>query len=189
MRSVYLVVFLVLGLFPLRSATLEHLSLDEMAEHSTLIVRGRAAESRTVMSGSLIYTVTRLVVSERWKGRAGADLEVWSPGGRYSDLNQRFAGVPSLRPGAEYVVFLWRGPSGRLHVVGLSQGLLLLQQDREGSLHVRQQLSGGVMLSASTGKAVTVQPLEMRLDELRSRISAVLLHNPGWVEPGERQEN
>ena len=177
MRSVYLVVPLVLGLFPLRSATLEHLGLDEMAEHSTLIVRGRTAESRTVMSGSLIYTVTRLDVSERWKGRTRTELEVWSPGGRYGDLHQRFAGVPKLRRGADYVVFLWRGPSGRLHVVGLSQGLLLLQQDSEGSLHGIQQLSGGVLLSRPSGEPVTVRPLDMNLDDLRGRVGTLLSRN------------
>ena len=172
MRSLYLIALLVLGLFPLRSATLEHLGLDEMAEHSTLIVRGRTAESRTVSSGSLLYTVTRLVVSERWKGRVGAELEVWSPGGRRGNLRQRFAGVPELRPGADYVLFLWRGPSGRLHVVGLSQGLLRLEQDSEGRLRGIQQLSGGLMLSASTGKPVVAPPIEMGLDELRAHVGA-----------------
>ena len=172
MRSLCLIALLVLGLFPLRSATLEHLGLDEMAKHSTLVVRGRAAESRTVRSGSLLYTVTRLVVSERWKGRAGAELEVWSPGGSRGNLQQRFAGVPQLRPGADYVVFLWRGPSGRLHVVGLSQGLLRLEQDSEGRLRGIQQLSGGLMLSASTGKPVVASPSELGLDELRAHVGA-----------------
>ena len=175
MRSVYLVAFLVLGLSPLYAATLEYLGLDNMAEHSTLVVRARAAESRTVSSGSLLYTVTRLVVSERWKGPAGAELEVWSPGGRQGNLRQRFAGVPKLRPGDDYVVFLWRGPSGRLHVVGLSQGLLRLQQDPQGSLRGIQQLSGGLMLSASTGKPVVAKPIDMGLDQLRAYIGAAML--------------
>ncbi len=189
MHSVYLITLLVLGLFPLQSATLEHLGLDEMAEHSTLVVRGRAAESRTVSSGSLLYTVTRLIVSERWKGRAGAELEVWSPGGRQGNLQQRFAGVPELRPGADYVVFLWRGPSGRLHVVGLSQGLLRLQQDREGSLRGRQQLSGGLMLSASTGNPVVAAPIEMGLDELRARVRAVTFSDHGAAGEDTPPEN
>ena len=47
---------------PAAGATLEKLSLDEMARKSTAIVRARIEGSRAVQRGALIYTLTRVSV-------------------------------------------------------------------------------------------------------------------------------
>ena len=63
-------VLLVLVVLPAQAATLELMTLEEMVQQSTAIVRARAGQSRTERSGALLYTVTQLEVLEQWKGTA-----------------------------------------------------------------------------------------------------------------------
>src|SRR5580698_1807744 len=104
------------------AATLQQLSLDQITQSATAIVRARVTGSSASFTGSTIYTHYKLQVSEVWKG-SGA-TEVVLPGGVAGGYRQSFPGVPVLNTGAEYVLFLWRsGSTGITHLVGLTQGL------------------------------------------------------------------
>ena len=94
------------------SATLEKLSLDEMSQRSTVIVRSKVNSCAGEQRGSVIYTRCRVSVIERWKGTAGAQLEFLVPGGTSRGLTQVFTGTPNFAAGSEYVLFLWSGRSG-----------------------------------------------------------------------------
>ena len=163
-----------LGLLPLTAATLEQISLGEMIEQSTAIVRARTAESRGVREGRLIYTLTRLEVIEQWKGEPLNEVEVALPGGSVGGLSQRFGGVPRLEPGSEFVFFLWKGPSGRIQITGLSQGLFAVTRAEEGDLRAARGPSGDLMLAPKTGVAVQDRAIEMPLRDLVATIRSVL---------------
>ena len=114
---------LVLGiccLAPLQSATLERLSLDDMIQKSTAIVRAKVTGSSAGFTGSIIYTHYQLQVSETYKGSAVTDVAV--PGGVAGNLRQIFAGSPTFNVGDESVFLLWTGKSGLTQVIGLTPG-------------------------------------------------------------------
>src|ERR1700689_3728669 len=114
------------------AATLQQLSMDQMTQRSTAIVRARVTGSSASLTGSTIYTHYKLQISETWKGVPGT--EVMLPGGVAGGYRQSFPGVPSLQTGAEYVLFLWKSSStGITHVVGLSQGIFSITQQDDGS--------------------------------------------------------
>ena len=161
-----------LGLVPLSGATLEQLSLGEMIEQSTAVVRARTGQSRGVREGRLIYTLTRLEVIEQWKGEPLNEVEVALPGGSVGGLSQRFGGVPRLEPGREFVFFLWQGPSGRIQITGLSQGLFAVTQAESAELRVTRQPSGDLMLAPETGVVVQGRAIEMPLRDLVARIQS-----------------
>ena len=71
-------------------ATLERLSLDEMASRSTAIVRARATSNSTSYVGSTIYTKTRFEVLDRYKGPEGSEVEVTEPGGTVGQMRQTY---------------------------------------------------------------------------------------------------
>ena len=48
-------------------------------------------------------------------------------------------GSPALRPGIEYVVFYWTGPSGTNYIVGLGQGLFEVHKDPSGEVVLRRR--------------------------------------------------
>lgn len=156
------------------AATLEKLSLDEMIQKSTAIVRGRVVSSRTTQSGPLVYTHWRIQVSQRWKGEPAAEVEVVTPGGTAGGIRQVFPGAPVLAEGAEYVLFLWTGKSRLNHVIGLSQGLFDLKLDGTGNPLLSRPASTEVMLDPKTGREIGDEAVRMRLSELNSRIQRVL---------------
>ena len=68
------------------AATLQQLSLDQMAQSATAIVRARVTGSSASFTGSTIYTHYKLQISETWKGTPGT--EVMLPGGVAGGLRQ-----------------------------------------------------------------------------------------------------
>jgi hypothetical protein len=155
---------------PLPAATLEQMSLDDLVQKSTSIVQGRAGSSRSVQDGALIYTLHKFEVLNRWKGEAAANVEVALPGGSVGGLQQDFGGVPHLESGREYVVFLWKGPSGRTQITGFSQGLFDVVRSSAGNVIVRRKPNADLTLSPGTGKAVENAAIEMPLADLVARI-------------------
>jgi hypothetical protein len=108
---------------PLVATTLQQLSLADLAQQSTSIVRGNLQPSYTALRGSVIYTHYTVQVTEVWKGGGAQTLDVAVPGGVLNGTHQTYSGAPSFVPGQDYVVFLWTSRGGLTQVMGLSQGL------------------------------------------------------------------
>jgi hypothetical protein len=160
-------------MLPSRAATLEQLSLDEMIAQSTAIVRAKVLEGGyTATSNSVIYTHIPIRVSERLKGSLPTN-EVAVPGGSVGQVRQTFEGTPVLKPGEEYVLFLWTSPSGLNQVIGLTQGLFAVAPGESGPTATRRA-SSEHMVARGTGRPVSDQDLVMPLAGLRARIAAAL---------------
>jgi hypothetical protein len=158
-----------------QAATLERLSLDDMIQRSTAIVRGRVTGAYSAFRGSLIYTHYRVQISERWKGGAQSGIEVSVPGGVSGGLRQSYAGVPRLSEGKEYVFFLWTGQTGVTEIIGYTQGLFELPKKNAANVpRAYRAASMETMLDRETGRPVEDEPLDMSLEELSARIARVL---------------
>jgi hypothetical protein len=156
----------------LPAATLERLSLDDLINKSTTIVRGKVLDSYTGMTGPVIYTHYRVQASETLKGAPSMTVEFQMPGGVANNLRQTFAGVPAFKAGDEYVFFLWTGKSGNTQVLGLTQGLFSVAPGGASDPVTTRGASHEVMLDRGTGKQVRDQTLTMHLSELRARVHA-----------------
>lgn len=153
-------------------ATLQQLSMDQMSQLATAVVRARVtgtSASVVASSGtSTIYTHYKLAVSEVWKGSATA--EVMLPGGDFNGRKQSFPGVPELRVGSEYILFLWKSPStGIIHTIGLTQGIFEINRQADGSTVASRRQSGELMLNGS-GNRVSDQAISMKLGDIRTRV-------------------
>ncbi|MBM3811508.1 MAG: hypothetical protein FJW20_07710 [Acidimicrobiia bacterium] len=157
----------------LSGATLEKLSLEEMAQKSTEIVLGRVSSINYQQRGSVIYTVARVQVNERWKGNQAGLVEVWVAGGVSGGLRQVFPGSPQIREGYEYLFFLWTGRSGIPQVIGLSQGLFDLKSNTKGQPEVYRGASTETVLDKG-GRVITDSELRLSLDEMRGFVKRVL---------------
>lgn len=153
------------------AATLQQLSLAQMAQDATAIVRARVTGSSASFTGSTIYTHYKLRISETWKGVPAT--EVLLPGGVAGGYRQSFPGVPALQTGAEYVLFLWTSSTtGITHVVGLSQGIFDVTLQNDGSLQVDRPLIGETMLDAA-GHPARDRAVRMQLSDLKAQALAV----------------
>jgi hypothetical protein len=128
-------------LIPAQGTTLRKASLDDLIYTATSIVRARVTGSSVATKGPLSYTHYSILVLDRWKGPAEDRVDVQVP---VAD------GAPQFSAGAEYVFFLWTGPSGANHVLGLSQGALDVRTDTAGNTTVmRQPNEDGVQMKLS----------------------------------------
>lgn len=168
-----LLVLSMFGLGLLSAATLEQLSLDTMIQKSTGIVGGTVTDVSTELRGPVVYTRYRVQVSERYKGTAGAQMDVFVPGGRYGTLTQTFPGSPALAKGQEYLLFLWAGKSGMRQVVGMSQGLFDVKRESSGEVMVVRRAAEATVVDSS-GKLVEDTPVSLRLREMVDRIQRTL---------------
>lgn len=173
-----LVCLLVAASSTVFSTTLEKLALDDMVLKSTEIVRGRVATVSAAKRGALIVTQVKVTVTERWKGPEAATVELFLHGGTFQGLRQTFAGTPELRPGAEYVFFLWAGKSGQRQIIGLSQGVMDIQVAKtaaSGSPKLTAHRAAlGSMVDPVTHQEVEDQGMTFSLDQLRTQVKRLV---------------
>lgn len=154
------------------AATLQQLSMSQLTQNATAIVRARVTASSASFTGSTIYTHYKLQVSETWKGQPAA--EVLLPGGVAGGYRQSFPGVPSLSVGSEYVLYLWKSPkTGITHLVGLSQGIFNVTQQPDGTLQASRSRIGETMLDGN-GRQVVDHAIQMKLADMKSQVTAAV---------------
>lgn len=157
---------------PAPAATLRQLSMDQMTQSATAVVRARVTGSSASLTGTNIYTHYQLQVSEVWKGATASEVVV--PGGVAGGYRQSFPGVPALQIGSEYVLFLWTSPStGLIHLVGLSQGVFGVSPQTDGTLQASRPLIGEGMHDA-TGRIVIDHAVQLRLSDMKNQVSATV---------------
>jgi hypothetical protein len=167
------------SILPLECATLERLSLDDMINRSSMIVRGKVTASWASFTGSVIYTHYQVQVNEQFKGAPRSSVEVMTPGGAVQGLKQSFSGSPVLNSGDEFVFFLWTSKSGITWITGLTQGLFSLTGDAGSDRMAARTASRELMLDPATSRPVKDGALNMRLSALRSRIAATIAAQGG----------
>lgn len=152
-----------------RATTLQQLSLDDMIQQSTGIVRATVTGSSSGLHGQNIYTFYRLQILETAKGAGSREIEVAVPGGAVNGKREMAVGAPTLAAGSQYVVFLWTGRSGLTQIIGLSQGLFLATPDGSGKIGLVRPAATDLMLDKN-GKPVSEEPLGLEWSDLRTRI-------------------
>jgi hypothetical protein len=171
-RKTHLLAVLALAAPFVPAATLQQLSMDQMTDLATSVVRARVTGVSTAISTAsgvpTIYTHYQLQVSEVWKGSALS--EVAMPGGTVGSQHQEFPGVPELQVGSEYVLFLWKSPTtGTIQTLGLTQGIFEVSGQPDGSIVAHRRQSGELMVDA-TGHRVTDRAVRMGVTQMKARV-------------------
>jgi hypothetical protein len=152
------------------AVTLQQLSLDQMSQSATAIVRARVTSSSASFTGSTIYTHYKLQTTETWKGFPAS--EVLIPGGTANGYRQSFPGVPELQTGTEYVLFLWTSSTGITQLIGLSQGIFNVAQLADGTLQVSRPQIAETILNNS-GQKVADRAVQMLLNDMKSQVNRI----------------
>jgi hypothetical protein len=151
------------------ATTLEQLSMADMIQKSTAIVRAKVTGSNAASRNGTIYTFYHLQVLENLKASTPSSVDVAVPGGALGNVSQSVAGAPVLRPGAEYVLFLWTSKSGLTQIIGLSQGAFDAQTTADGKTVLTRPGISERMLD-SQGRPVIDRGLSLDLNDLRGRV-------------------
>jgi len=158
---------------PTFAATLEKLTVSQMAQQSTMIVRGRVTGCTGETRGSIIYTRCGVAITETWKGTPKSRVEFLVPGGRVQNLSQTFTGAPKFGANEQYVLFLWVGRSGVPQIIGLSQGVFDVSLSSTGTPLVRREPTTEMMVD-SKGKQMRDESVSMTVSELRGLVDQAL---------------
>ena len=172
MRVVAIFVFLASVGSPARATILQRLTLEELVQKSTSIVRARVIGSRAVVRGGDVFTLYDFETLETWKSAAVA-RQVAVPGGVAGGMRQVVAGAPTLRTGRDYILFLWTSRSGVTQLTGMSQGLFSVERTSPGDVRASRPAAGELMLDAA-GSAVRDEALSMSLRELKTEVSKAI---------------
>src|SRR5579863_4359564 len=159
---------------PLPGATLERLSLNDLIQKSTDIVRGTLIGSYADFRGTVIYTHFKLQVTDRWKGASQSSVEVLVPGGAARGFRQDVTGAPKLVTGQDYLLFLWTSKSGATYLTGWGQGVLNLTKDGTGNLVASRPAIDETILDPSTWLVVKDEGLQMSYADITAQIAATL---------------
>ncbi len=175
MRSVSLLMASLAMLLPARATTLLRLSMDDMIQQSTAIVRAKVTGSSSAFRGQDIYTYYQLQILEAVKpgGQTSTQTEVAVPGGIAGGVRQVVAGAPTLTVGGEYVLFLWTSRSGLTQAIGLSQGLFSVAYDASGNASVSRPAAASTMLDIN-GNVASDQAVSLKWSDLRTHIQQKL---------------
>ena len=159
---------------PAEATTLQQLSMAEMAQKATAIVRAKVTGSIEVLRGTDVFTVYQLDTLETVKAPNGIKpLDVAVPGGVAAGMRQVVAGAPVLHTGQEYVLFLWTSRAGLTQIMGMSQGLFTVERTPAGDVMATRAAAGEQMLDGA-GRAVRDETLSMSWAELKSKVMKTL---------------
>ncbi len=130
--------------------------------------------------GTDVYTYFQLQVIETWKSAGQKTLPRRSPfpaARRRRGIRQSVTGAPELKPGQEYVLFLWTSRSGLTQVIGLSQGLFKVSEEGSGGgtgVAVVQRPAASELMLDRSGLRVEDQAVSMQLPDLRTHVRQAL---------------
>jgi hypothetical protein len=174
------------------ATTLVRMSLDQLAEASTEIVRGHVVSQQTLWNPerTRIYTYTTLALEQTYKGNPPSALVVQQPGGTIGKVRVFVAGTIQFHLQAGYVLFLERSPAdpSKFLPVGMMQGAYRIYHDAKtqeeklilplGSLTRGAPASGAGSVIA--GPAVPVRQFQ---SEVSAALSAPLTIPRGTAIP------
>src|SRR5579863_8687179 len=93
---------------PVRATTMVRMSLEQLSQASSVIVRGHvvSAETRWNSDHTRIMTFTTVAVDQTMKGSPGATIVVQQLGGTVGNRHVYVPGSARLAPQASYLLFL-----------------------------------------------------------------------------------
>jgi hypothetical protein len=165
---------------PTGATTIVQLSLDQLVQASSLVVRGRAMAQQSTWNAqrTSIVTLTTIAVEQAVKGEASGTIVVEQPGGAVGSYRVGVPGTVHFQPNTSYVLFLEPAPPEPQQlvphylVVGLLQGAYRIYTDRvTGEERVIRPL-GGVVYSNPESQSLTAGTFPVR--EFRSELESVL---------------
>jgi hypothetical protein len=160
------------------AATVEAMTLNDMAQRAQMIVIGRVVGLRADWNArrTRIYTYVTLEVERFLKGGAGErEITVRHWGGEVGAFRSLVPGSPQFVVGEEVLLFC-AGTRARVPtVLGLALGKFTITRDRQGTRILRRDISGLVLANyRSDSRPVGSPPTRYRLSDVESRIQTAL---------------
>lgn len=173
-----IVLAIVVSAMPAHAATVEAMTLQEMAQRADFIFIGRAVSSHADWNvrRTQIYTYTTFQVERFLKGGTGSEqvtLRLW--GGQLGPMRAIVPGTPSFAPGEEVLLFCVGSGARIPTLLGLAMGKFTLTRDDGGETILKRDISGLILRNYRTGsEPAGTPPTRYQLAEVEARIDQAL---------------
>ncbi len=160
------------------AATVEAMTLEEMARRADMIFIGRSVGSRADWNAqhTRIYTHTSFEVERFLKGGAGErsmTIRLW--GGQLGPLRSVVPGTPDFTNGEQVLLFCVGSGARVLTLLGLALGKFTLTESDAGERILKRDISGLILVNYRTDSIEAGSPpTRYLLSEVESRILAAL---------------
>ena len=180
-KALYLLGVISLVLVPgtkSEGATVEAMTLEEMAQRADMIFIGRSIGSRADWNAqhTRVYTHTTFEVERFLKGGAGErsmTVRLW--GGQVGPLRSIVPGTPDFTNGEQVLLFCVGSGARVPTLLGLALGKFTLSVDDAGERILKRDISGLILVNYRTDSVQAgTPPTRFLLSEVESRISAAL---------------
>ena len=171
-----------LAVLPGLGAVAPRYSLEDLVDHSEIIVEGTVTKSWSAwdQKHQFIWTHYDIQVMDWVRGSGGGSVVVSEPGGSVDGIYQQASGFVPYTAGEHLVLFLYRTPIGYMRSTGAQQGKLKI----DGSGRVKLDLAGIAVADGSgprrtdlsTTRLSTLEGLQ--LAEAKSRIRVLARVRP-----------
>jgi hypothetical protein len=168
---------LLLALWPAtgQATQIERRTPRQLGEQAEVVVRGHVESSESFWNEkhTKVFTRTRIVVDETYKGDPGPAVDVIQLGGVIDNLRVTVHGAPQWRVGQEVLLFAEPYDEIDYRVSGFCQGKFRVMRDElTGEAYIQTPPAGGVEVlgaPATGGRAAAPDHWGTPLDEFVGR--------------------
>lgn len=169
---------LAMGASLASATTIIPMTVEQLADKSTQVVRARAMQSWSEWNPqhTIIYTYTKFQVVKSFKGSPEQTITVKQLGGRVDNTVQKVSGVRQFTGGEENFLFLQpsQDNDGTMIVTGLVQGNFRLYRTSAGQVAASNGVPEVSAVQAGTGAVSTYRGSTVTVDQLESRIQKAM---------------
>jgi len=130
-----ILLLIILAATTASATTLVRMSLDQLGEASTEIIRAHVLSQQTVWNPqhTRIYTYTTLALDQTYKGDPPSFPVIQQPGGTIGKMRVFVAGTVQFHPQTGYLLFLERSSTdaSKFLLVGMVQGAYRIYRDEK----------------------------------------------------------
>lgn len=175
-----LIVFFVLLPISASATSLVRLSLDQLTQASTAVLKGQVVSqvSQWNAAHTRIVTLTTIAVNQNVKGNTPSAVVVEQLGGTVGHMHLMVPGTEHFYPRARYELFLQTGASNPAHflLVGMREGAYRIYEDPQTHQERVINPMGNIFYRKGAGPSGSsnLLPATMPLEEFQQKVSRAL---------------
>jgi hypothetical protein len=170
------------------ATTLLRMSVEDMAAAAEMVVVGEVTEVKSSWNdaNTTIHTFTIFKIEQCIKGTCGETVALKQRGGTVGEMTLYIPGMPQFSKGLKALLFLEPDPEGEpgfYYVVGMCQGMFVIETDVETGKQTAVQQGGASLADVDTDGVIRIMgpqtPARMPLWKLIKRVKkSVKLKKP-----------
>jgi hypothetical protein len=167
------------------ATTIARMDLRQLAAASRVVVRARCLGNESRWEEGEIWTFSRFVTLETFKGSPQAEFTVRLIGGQVGGIESIVADVPRFVPGEEVILFLDPAAGGGYSVTAWEEGTFRVTRDAGGHGFVTQEMAAEQIHDRGARRLRRENIRRMPLSAFRQKVLSITARPIGHKQSGD----